>query len=715
MRLLSCELKQFGAFAKLCTWNIQTGVTGIVGSYSGNAFRSNGSGKTTLIMAIIYALYGKGFFKKIDEVVNDQANPVDSYVRLVFLKDNRTYEIHRGRTTSSYLSVKEDGVVFGDSATTIAVKQQEIERIIGMSYDMFTATIFFEQRAADKFINTDSSEATAYLDQILGLTDARTALANVRSRQNKDLQDLTEFRNKLSDLQKNIDSKPQVQKQIQDLVAAATALADEESMIVNELDEVGKQLAVLDSAIDLKRRSLDAQAEVVTLEQSLSVQQELLAGLQTSEREYEADLIKLDEAISQSQKDEIATADLIKAAKENSDAAKQDLDAENEKLVALKAEVMTISRQIKDQQLWLKNAQNLEVGECPTCRGQISADTFTREKEKAQEVVDGLQLKIHALIKHQREMEDVISGLTTAYNATLTENSLLLARAQKIKSDQAVHEPRRSQLQSQLTKVRDQQVQGLAAVTDFEKRLKAAVTAQEQAKLEADKAQALSVNGGELRQTQVNLKQKLQESKRDIESTLMQRGAATQLLSNIEASEQAYVVTAAQARELEEVVNLQERELFLLKSVIDKVFEDSIKLIEYYANMFLKKGYPEYTIKIYRDRTKKREPLVFDFECEGRKRPYHVLSGGEKTFADISIRLGFSRALMDRAKTSIEFICLDEPFESLDEYNREIIKKILIGLGDVFNQIIIISHTQDVHDCEHIVQLRKTSSGSELV
>ena len=100
----------------------------------------NGTGKTTIINALSYALFGQALTNiKKDNLIN-KTNVKHMLVTIDFECDGRTYRIERGRKPNVlkfYIDEQEleskDDNSQGDSRET----QQEIERLLRMSHDMF--------------------------------------------------------------------------------------------------------------------------------------------------------------------------------------------------------------------------------------------------------------------------------------------------------------------------------------------------------------------------------------------------------------------------------------------------------------------------------------------------------------------------------------------------------------------------------------------------
>lgn len=75
-----------------------------------------------------------------------------------------------------------------------------------------------------------------------------------------------------------------------------------------------------------------------------------------------------------------------------------------------------------------------------------------------------------------------------------------------------------------------------------------------------------------------------------------------------------------------------------------------------------------------------------------------IISGGEEDIVNLSLRLAVSRMIADRAGQELSLLILDEVFGSLDDIRRENVVNLLQTLKSRFEQIIIITHVESVHD-----------------
>ena len=100
----------------------------------------NGTGKTTIINALSYGLYGQALTNiKKDNLIN-KTNGKAMMVTVDFEVAGRHYRIERGRrpnVTKLYIDGQEQNGYQDDSQGDSRETQSDIERLLGMSIDMF--------------------------------------------------------------------------------------------------------------------------------------------------------------------------------------------------------------------------------------------------------------------------------------------------------------------------------------------------------------------------------------------------------------------------------------------------------------------------------------------------------------------------------------------------------------------------------------------------
>ena len=99
---------------------------------------------------------------------------------------------------------------------------------------------------------------------------------------------------------------------------------------------------------------------------------------------------------------------------------------------------------------------------------------------------------------------------------------------------------------------------------------------------------------------------------------------------------------------------------------------------------------------------------------EGVTKP--VLSGGEEDIANLVLRLAVSQMIAERSGQAFSLLVLDEVFGSLDETRRFNVLELLRGLGDRFEQVILITHIEGVRDgLDNVITVRYDPSSAASV
>lgn len=138
----------------------------------------NGVGKSTIVNALSYALFGSALTKiKKDNLIN-KSNMKHLLVTLTFEVNGTNYKIERGRKPGIFKFIK-DGV--DDEKDTDKEKdnneaqgenrhtQEEIERIIGVSHDMFKHILALNTYV-EPFLSLSTNDQRVIIEQLLGIT-----------------------------------------------------------------------------------------------------------------------------------------------------------------------------------------------------------------------------------------------------------------------------------------------------------------------------------------------------------------------------------------------------------------------------------------------------------------------------------------------------------------------------------------------------------------
>ena len=135
----------------------------------------NGCGKSTLLNAIVYALYDRPISKDIpiDGLINN-INKRNMEVSILFIIGDKEYVVKRERKAKKGNNVYL--IINGEDKTpdSVAETNSEIERIIGMPFEMFVRIVVFSAQQPS-FLDLPSRHATQanqtdFIEELFGLT-----------------------------------------------------------------------------------------------------------------------------------------------------------------------------------------------------------------------------------------------------------------------------------------------------------------------------------------------------------------------------------------------------------------------------------------------------------------------------------------------------------------------------------------------------------------
>jgi len=238
----------------------------------------NGTGKTTIINALSYALYGNALTNiRKDNLIN-KTNNKGMLVTVDFDVNGTEYRIERGRKPNIFKFVVNNHD-FHDDATDESqgvgrLSQQEIEKLLGMSHDMFKHIVCLNTYT-EPFLSMRPNDQRAIIEQLLGITmlSEKATVLKDQMKETKDSIKEEEYRIKgveeanltIAKSIKDLERRRRVweEKKVNDTIAFEQAIAELEHLDINT--------------------ELSAHAELVTHSSKISQQSQLQALLKSIE------------------------------------------------------------------------------------------------------------------------------------------------------------------------------------------------------------------------------------------------------------------------------------------------------------------------------------------------------------------------------------------------------------------------------------------------
>ena len=252
----------------------------------------NGTGKTTIINALSYALYGQALSNiRKDNLVN-KTNSKNMLVSLEFAVNGKEYKIERGRKPNVlkfYVNNEEQSATDeaqGDSRET----QDAIERIIGMSHDMFKHILALNTYT-EPFLSLKANDQRMMIEQLLGIT-----LLSERADRIKELNKAT--KDGIQQEEMRIRAVQEANKRIEEQI---DSLRKRERLWLAKRDE---DVAALKQAIaDLEHIDIEAEVQAHRNLEAYHTKKKAVDDANRYIRQIDADDVKLNKKLAQLKKD----------------------------------------------------------------------------------------------------------------------------------------------------------------------------------------------------------------------------------------------------------------------------------------------------------------------------------------------------------------------------------------------------------------------------
>jgi DNA repair exonuclease SbcCD ATPase subunit len=210
----------------------------------------NGTGKTTIINALSYALYGNALTNiRKDNLIN-KTNAKNMMVCIDFEKDGVDYRIERGRkpNTMKFFVGDNEKEITDDAQGDSRETQAEIERMLGMSHDMFKHIVALNTYT-EPFLALKANDQRAIIEQLLGITllSEKADKLKESNKITKDAITAEEFRIKAVG-----DANIRIQEQIESLQRRQTLWNNKHDEEINKTQDAIEELQRINIAAEIQ-------------------------------------------------------------------------------------------------------------------------------------------------------------------------------------------------------------------------------------------------------------------------------------------------------------------------------------------------------------------------------------------------------------------------------------------------------------------------------
>lgn len=681
MKLVNLELKLFRQH-EATYLDFKSGLIGIIGA--------NGAGKTSLVEAIAFALYGSKALRGKNHDVCTRGKDGTPTVTLVFEHDGTNYRVKRRLGDAELFQGGETTPLCSGSRDVTS----RIELLLRMNHEEFIATYLTEQKGLE-FLSGQrgAAERERFIVRMLGYDKLERAQELLRADKKEKRQEIAAWEGSLGSIEelrqrrereellvKEIQSKhgeavkvlEQAERESESIKGKIDSLREKRSLYLKGRDEVLTKQARFEER-SKRITALEEERRALLLRQSNGVSfKEILEGGDLEKRISDIRL-KLNE-------DEAVLIDIRKTL----------LDYENTikgKQAEIGGAIATYERNYAAALSHLNKHRALgREGKCPTCGQGLGASFSQVEK--------GLVASCEQLAEELANTKGVLDGLSkpSLEQQTLTSKQEELQR--QYISNKSVIEQLLSFEKELLahSRIEDELVSARKDLEHLDSELK-----------------LIRKNINELgfsEEEYTKLKVAFDASSGLCEVARLQRVRLEGELDREEALLKRTELEIVQLEERNIVLQHSKAKLILLEEG-DKVLTEFRKYLNVSIRPELARLASEFIAELTDGRYNAVE-LEEDFSPTVLEdgEPKAVISGGEEDILNLCLRLALSHMLSERAGSSFALLILDEVFGSLDEGRRINVLTLLEKLGKRFEQILVITHLDDIREgVEHLIYM----------
>lgn len=688
MLLLRLKLKNFLIFGSVDVDLRDVKLASIIGQYDTDVRRSNGAGKTAFLESIRYALFDQTRSKHKVGIV--KIGEKDCTVELEFQIAHRKFRIYRNRTAQggSAAILWIDGKQAGDK---ISVVNESIVKYLGIGPDLFDLIYFFKQGDQFGFAEANPSDRKSSLAKVFRMDDLAKCL-EVSKEKLKEAERSHQRAKGVADVLRSRISSLPLPQQLQDQRSAISAdLANTLQLQANFADFDAECAS---SFHEFTPKAAEFRNEVkvdVSLIDSLNKQ------LLEVNRKIGATQAELQKNSSKLAAFESQLSDLKEKVKDAEDLDTQKLqlwrDDIQKKLSDLSAKKNVIDTKIAS--LKFVDLKNMMGKPCPACRQVVMVD------------------HAESLMKHYNDEKAVFEKELVSIKSQISEKTkellsgdAILERSRKVNSDKRSYESMQqtvSPMRSVVAK-NQKEIEELEAVRSKLCVEIAAVVSRANVDFTSSYIRFIDDLEGKIAKADSYTRTRRLFLESEIRKMSVEENTIENLIKNREEIGVQLDTAIQNESQNQNAVAVFETlvDVFGKNGIQAVVIDNAIGVIEKFANDILSQMQTKFKIALKTLKENKsgevRESLDIIVSDNGDEKPFESYSGGERTIINIAIRLSLSRVIGSLHGIELHSLFLDEVLGALDEVNREEVVKIISYLSKKFEQVFIISHTNEIKD-----------------
>lgn len=666
----------------------------IVGKNKNNANISNGVGKSTIYKAIDFVLYGEYACDKIEEIIRDGAD----FCKVIFEFEigGIDYQVIRQRGKSgTHIYLNQFIVDKWESLTSKTNTQTEAEllKLIKISYKAFKNSISFAQSDLDGIASATPDKRKELLKEPLNILIYNKYHKIAKKRFDIQNNELEIIKSKINDLGKPTEDliicdlkiveaeKSLVIKRIEyedyqnNLSKKRTELSELDKLIATDSVEINNQL------LDVKQRVKEVEIEIsrTNIEHSAS-----LKKMQEFKTDLSFKISGLQDKVDNLKKlksEELRTTTTIQ----------NELDSFIEKeqrgrvlIAGLESDKLKFSKTIP------------QIGECGMCLQEVSE----HHRDKC---IEASSKKLEDIVQNLVKYNEIMNKCIIKRKSLEQEQKDISRKLAQIDS----HELEIANWKNNINKIQElvnQYNQTIDSKNNDLIRLNSSLeTLKIKQNILTENVKKTNIN--ELNDKIYLVKSDIKLLEDNIKSLLQQISSSDTLLgilkerkSNIEENILKYNILITDQVKVTNKINLLDKVVksFGTKGISSLIINSILDDLQIEANQLLTQLRPDIQFSFNLDK-ENDDNLDIIYKINNCERSYKLLSGGQKVFLNLSMKLGLSRIIQRRLGVDIKFIELDEVDAALDVDGVNALAEVIKKWQKDFT-IFLITHNRSLKE-----------------
>lgn len=664
----------------------------IIGKDKSNSRKSNGVGKSTIFTAIDYVLYNETPVT-MDKIILDGESKCN--VTYEFSSNGETYKVSRGRSSANkselfLFKLLSDGNWESLNQKTNGETENELKKIIKISFKAFKHSIWFSQGDLNGLSVVTPDKRKDLLKEPLNIAIynryldlAKKELSSI----SKKIELNTALRESLGDPATSIS---EAKEQISFIKEKLKSLEKDRIFAQGSLDAKNIELFELKKLIDSENINIGVKFSAVKNEKKDAKRdfQKILEQIESQEIKNNNNKNNLTNRIS-----ELGTLqDKLKLEKNkefrSEDNIRFDIDSWAEKESRGKLYIHSLEIEYNK----LKKVKITDEAFCDACAQEISQEHKDFCQKKNQERM----LELEGLINSSKKKLNVCIE-----KRNLFENELKLLN--KYNSDVVSIEVQISNRMEDIKKSQDvirQFDEILSSYIENKSKLELKINeleSQEETLKELLKKNNVDEINGKIENTNA----KIQELNQIIKNNLQENSALNTKLGIFDENIKLKSEDLGKLKTLEKEYSDLDKEVRLYTKIVKAFGSNGIPTLiihtilddlQIEANKLLQELRPEISLQFIVSKDNK-DTLDIEYYIYGNKRDYNLISGGQKVFIGLVLKLGLSLVIQQRLGVDIKLLEFDEVDMALDDEGIDALVEVIKKLQNRF-KILLITHNK---------------------